>query len=144
MDRRPTTDPTLSPSLSEKRRKLLPITRIDDPNATHTTPHPALTAGENNKIMPHTLTVTYTNAEDSKQLVATPLITRASDNDDKGVSVSEHMRVLKQALGDAQEAVNVFLTAALPPPAGGAAADGAAQREDEDEDEDASGSEDGS
>ncbi|KAJ3165884.1 hypothetical protein HDU88_003759 [Geranomyces variabilis] len=140
MDRRPTTEPPLS--TSEKRRKLLPTTRIDEPNAPHTTSHPALTAGENNNSMPHTLTVTYAHAEDSKQLVATPLITRASDNYDNGVPVTEHMRVLKQALGDAQEAVNVFLTAALPPPAGGAAADGAAQREDEDED--ASGSEDGS
>ncbi|KAJ3155892.1 hypothetical protein HDU89_005450 [Geranomyces variabilis] len=144
MDRRPTTDPTLSPSTSEKRRKLLPTPRIADPNATRTTSHSALAAGENNNIMPHTLTVTYANAEDSKQLVATPLITRASDNDDNGVPVTEHLRVLKQALGDAQEAVNVFLTAALPPPAGGAAADGAAQRDDEGEDEDASGSEDGS
>ncbi|KAJ3177935.1 hypothetical protein HDU87_004217 [Geranomyces variabilis] len=139
MDRRPTADPPLSPS-SEKRRKLLPgntSPRSAAAETMHTTPH--LSSATGAITMLHTLAVTYTNAGDSKQLVATPLVTRASDDD--VVPVSEHMRVLKQALGDAQAAVNVFLTAAIPQPAG-AAASGAEPGEDEDED--ASGSEDGS
>ncbi|KAJ3159990.1 hypothetical protein HDU86_001255 [Geranomyces michiganensis] len=130
MDRRPDADedpplPLPSSSSAEKRRKLLPLSSTDD--TSNIIPQ---------GVMQHTLTVTYSTTEgrEESRLVHHTLPLPTSGDS----TVGEHMRRLKQVLGDAQETVNAFLTAAMP---AATAADGAAAADGAEVDEDESGSE---